>query len=427
MTYAPRPRVPLGLTALLIASLGAACSPPAPGADATPGDGGMDAGMDAVAPDAPDAVADVNTDDAADTSSWEAGPHDPLPQVPNQGGPTIAHPALVVVTFADDPDRADHEANARWLVGSDWLRATGTEYGIGAGSVLGVVARTDNAPDTATDAQTQQLIADGIAAGTIPRPAGGDLSNVIYALYYPHHTTVTHPVAGTTRLETSCMQFGAYHGMAHVAGLNFAYLVVAGCSNLLPPLTQRQHAQFYLSHELIEAATDPDPVDHPAWQLPLGAPPSAWTATVGGEVGDLCTFEVESVTESGFVATRVWSNAAAAEGAGNPCVPRDNTRPYFNMSATPSYLALHAGELGVVTLRGWSDREVPAWTVSSATRGSFMPQLMVRSQMLNNGRSTQMGITVPAGTPPGSYTSLVVVADGADLGTFGWPVLVVVQ
>jgi hypothetical protein len=412
------PRAALAWLLVACASA-AACSSPAALGDAAP-DVAYDGPADALPTD--DAAANAPVGDTA----WDVGAHDPMPQVPRLAGPIIAHPQLVVVSFADDPDRADHEADARWIVTSNWLRATGAEYGIGAGTVLGTVARTDNAPDMITDAQIQQLLADGITAGTIPRPAGSEAASVIYAVYLPHHTTVTHPAFGSSGTETSCRQFGGYHNMAHQAGLDYAYLVVAGCDNLLPPLTQLQHEQFYLSHELFEAATDPDPVGNPAYLIAPAMPPSPWGVVFGDELADLCTVSAEYVTESGFIATRIWSNAAALAGRDNPCVPQDPTRPYFNMSASPSYAEARPGQLVTVTLRGWSNGPVPAWQVSYSNRGTFTPALMVRSQMLNNGQTTQLGVTVPAGTPSGSYALIAVVADGGALGVFGWPLLVVV-
>src|ERR1043166_7101285 len=89
----------------------------------------------------------------------------PLPVIPERGGPHMAHPQLVPIFFADDTDAATLTQFSQWIVGSSWLTAVGKDYGVGNGSVLGVVHRSEPAPDAFTDAQLVDLVYAGLADG----------------------------------------------------------------------------------------------------------------------------------------------------------------------------------------------------------------------------------------------------------------------
>jgi hypothetical protein len=94
-----------------------------------------------------------------------------------------------------------------------------------------------------------------------------------------------------------------------------------------------------LSHELIEAATDPYPATRPAFN---GADPDhiIWNFAVTGpgEVGDMCILESYDHQVGrlvgGFWAQRTWSNNAANAGL-DPCVPAIPNEVYFG--ATPDF------------------------------------------------------------------------------------------
>jgi hypothetical protein len=70
----------------------------------------------------------------------------PGPQVPNQGGGVIANPNIVVMTYADDSDRASIESWAVWIADGGFLPITAGQYGVGNGTVA-FVHLTDTAPD----------------------------------------------------------------------------------------------------------------------------------------------------------------------------------------------------------------------------------------------------------------------------------------
>ena len=163
----------------------------------------------------------------------------------------------------------------------------------------------------------------GLADGSLPKPAGGDLRDVLYMLQFPQQTVIT---AGSSM---SCVDFGGYHASARRNGLEVAYAVIATCPGFIDHQTTLEIRELVSSHELIEAATDPLPDNHPGFQL--ADPASPWLA-LGAEVGDLCTRGDATATwhESGFVAQRSWSNAAAAAGKTRAC-PASRSR-----TSTPS-------------------------------------------------------------------------------------------
>jgi hypothetical protein len=87
-----------------------------------------------------------------------------------------------------------------------------------------------------------------------------------------------------------------------------------------------------ISHELVEAATDPFPHSKPAYTAEDESD-IIWTAVNrDGEVGDMCEFNLDAhfiPSGSTYMVQRTWSNVAAKK-AQNPCVPYETSAPYFN-------------------------------------------------------------------------------------------------
>jgi hypothetical protein len=175
--------------------------------------------------------------DAHTPDAFRVAAHPPLPQIPNLGGPRLTHPGLVVITFADDPDRALFEAHARWIVTSHWLASVGPEYGIGFGSILATARSASAAPSIVSDAEIQAMLASGIRRGRLPQPIGHAPAEALYVVYYPAQTTILLP-DGQGGNVASCMTFGGYHDESHPAvGPSFSYAVIARCPSPDPNLT----------------------------------------------------------------------------------------------------------------------------------------------------------------------------------------------
>ena len=98
-----------------------------------------------------------------------------------------------------------------------------------------------------------------------------------------------------------------------------------------------------LSHEWIEASSDPFYESRPAYNGPA-AKYNAWTLLTGGEVADMCTLSPTAYIRPDnfpFKVQRSWSNASAL-AAHDPCVPVPAT-PYF--VAAPRMTELLQGSL----------------------------------------------------------------------------------
>ncbi|HEX7841531.1 MAG TPA: hypothetical protein VF469_28865 [Kofleriaceae bacterium] len=316
----------------------------------------------------------------------------PLPQVTSFGGPIMAHPQLVPIFYNDDPDATTLTSFSRWLVTSDWLAEVGTEYGVGPGSVLGTVQLPMPAPTSITDAQVVDMVFQGVTSGSLPRPADGNLGDVLYVLHLPAQTVET---AGD---ESSCVDFGGYHGAARRNGVELSYAVIATCPQNHRGLTNAEFRELVLSHELIEAATDPLPGNHPAYVLNDRTSP--WSST-GGEVGDLCELSGQQVwRDSGYVVQRSWSNIAAESG--DPCVPVPANTVYFNLKVGGMFPPrIPAGGHQTVQITGWSTGKMADWTVEAAPARSGEVTLALGATQLNAGKTTTLDVAFPATAQPG--------------------------
>jgi hypothetical protein len=314
------------------------------------------------------------------------------------------NPRLVVITFADDPNRSAMETFGQWIGGSSWLTTVGADYGVGAGTLMATVERTDNAPNAVTNTDIESMIAAGINAGTIPSPTDADFSNVLYMVFYPQHTviTLTSPGAAPSR---SCQGFEGYHSEVRMGTVHVAYAAVPDCGGFsgsdVPAL------EAFASHEYIEAATDPQPYSHPAWEIrPDGG--SAWNF-IGGEVGDLCELTHSFIMTEGHYVQRIWSNTAAAADH-DPCIPADPTRPYFNVSVDPGDIQyVNPGDTVTFTLTGWSLQPMANWTLQiDSSGGSINLDANLSDTVLNNGRTATFTLTIPDDAPSNSYETFLV-------------------
>ena len=137
---------------------------------------------------------------------------------------------------------------------------------------------------------------------------------------------------------TSCADFDAFHGEDDLGAVAVPYIVGAACPGYDgPTVDDLQERTIAVSHELLEAATDPFPDSDPAYNGEDAAD-AVWTLATGGEIADLCQFDLDPYSTLPTLPTlpgstsfvqRSWSNQAAAGGT-NPCVPAPPGVPYFN-------------------------------------------------------------------------------------------------
>ena len=239
------------------------------------------------------------------------------PIVASKGGPILAHPDVWTIAWQDDVAHASafERFTGAMLGSSYWTNSVG-EYGIGAGTSNGLIVLPTNAPAT-LDSGTLPDLVDSLAA----THATG--ASTIYSFVIPAATTLEEPAGG----GPVCQYGDGYHEETpngHVLAVTF------DCGGGFDGGT------WTLSHELVEAATDPYPVTKPAYTS--DHPP--------GELADLCAYPTDVTLDTGadgaaisYHVTRTYSNQAAADGTTDPCKPAPAT-PYFGVAADPDHLTI---------------------------------------------------------------------------------------
>lgn len=389
-----------------------------------PLDGGADVPFshDGGAPEGA-AIPEGGADTDADAGFVEA-PHAALPQVPDNGGPVVAAPKIVTITFAGYSEDATMKSFGDWIAGSSWLAQVGHDYGVGAGTHAAHVVLQTTAPTSPTDLDTQALIEQKIGDGTLPwADAGsGAAAGYVYVLFYPKGTTAGSFLGGPdTCADLGGGQFiGGYHWETQSGAYHVPYAVIPTCSDATG-VEGASDLEASASHEIIEASTDPFPYTSTAYALV--DPKDPWTYT-DGEVGDLC--EGQTVQQGGFTVQRVWSNAAAAAGTA-PCIPAP-AGGFYDVSPSPDTTQMVAAGASVTfTLTGFSTAPLPPWSLQAfAEPGAFAPTLQLSASTIDNGQTATLKVGVPS-TAPSQSTATVIVSCSRAPGDFNyWPIAVTV-
>jgi len=249
------------------------------------GDNDHSAGPDAaVTPDAP--------------LGFVEAPHPDQPQVQSAGGSVLASPKVVPIFFMGDGDaQAQIEMFMTQLAASSYWPTTTAEYGVGALTIQPSVVTTDKPPTT--DSALGTWLATKFPA---PDPS------TIYTVFLPGGVVLTQ---GTSK---SCVAFGGYHSETTASGAPLVYALLPRCSSSTFP-GPLDPTTIALSHELVEAATDPHPFTAPAF-VALDDAHIIWGRTPGGELGDMCEYVRAAYQPlvGTFMVQRTWSNASAAAG-----------------------------------------------------------------------------------------------------------------
>jgi hypothetical protein len=270
---------------------------------------------------------DSGADAGADTSvPVEAGPfapasHPAAPQVESYGGSVMASPKIVPIFFTgDDSMQKQIEQFLAQLPGSGyWSAATG-EYGVGQPTIAPTIISSDTPPITDDALQTWLVSMTDGTHKEWPTPD----ANTLYAVFLPDGVTITIPQWGK-----SCQGFGGYHSEGtSKQSQSIVYALMPRCASF-GQLKGVDALTTTLSHELVEAVTDPADQSNPAYALP-DKDHYVWALVPLSEVGDMCTYEPQSNQRlvGNFMVQRTWSNASAKAGH-DPCVPL-LTDPYFN-------------------------------------------------------------------------------------------------
>jgi hypothetical protein len=300
--------------------------------------------------------------------------HNPLPLLQAGSGAVLKTPRLVTITYADYEFRGQAEAFGDFIVGSDWLRNAGAEYGISPGTHL-PVRLADPSPGELSDRSAIALLNQRITSGELPAPDG----QTLYMLYVSA-STIFSDVPGAD----ACDDEGAHHSAAAGPAQGYPYAIILDCGATFDDVS------YSASHELIEAATDPFLDSYLQSLGPLLPPDNDL------EIADLCENEAP-VSEGGFKVTRTYSNAAASRGS-EPCLPKPAGDVYYNVSVAPSTVQ-HAspGETVSFELTGWSEAEIAPWVLIPVPGRLSQMNLGVSIDVnrIGNGDHATLKLTVP--------------------------------
>ncbi len=336
-----------------------------------------------------------------------------FPQVESYGGPVLTTPTVIPIFFPNDSEQSKVEDFLKQLSASSFWGDTTTEYGVGPLTVGKSIVVTDTAPQTTDIASIESWLA-GYLDGTHPEfPAIAQ--NNVYTVFYPSTTTISDQNFGT-----SCVDFGGYHYEAKGAGgKSIVYAVLPRCSSLGQVVQGFDALTAGLSHELIEAATDPL-MSNPAYSF-VDLDHMVWNIMPLGEVGDMCAYEPQSYQRlvGSYMVQRPWSNLSAKAGH-DPCVPT-LTDPYFNAApvlgdtVTLDYygqqvktkgVTIPVGQSKTIDVELFSDAPTADWSVQAvdATYGTSQPKQLSftwDAQKGNNGTVLHLTITRVANGPYG--------------------------
>jgi hypothetical protein len=353
-----------------------------------------------------------------------------LPPLPDHGGRVVSDMKVVPVFFAGDTEQANMEGFLNRLAAHTsqgmqaWFNAVQEMKALNTMTIQPSVVLNEAAPVSLSDADVRQFIRDHIFSGALPAYTD---NNSIYVLYLPLSTRSTLGAFG------GCADYVGYHNhMGHFlpesapipdggtpsndAGVvsDMLYSVILRCP--ATGWTEKDIMTSVTSHELAEAATDPD-LD--AWTLDL------FHVLDEGEDGDMCAWQpatdpATTTDPAQYVFQRIWSNQADLNGL-DPCAPQPASGDYVNAVpipeaaiATPGGVAHFDVHLvpGVNSPKGGGTK-VDAWTNVSffqQTSNGLQPHQDILSACEISGQPCHAAgdvisydVPIPAGLKPGFY------------------------
>lgn len=271
-----------------------------------------------------DGGAQPTPDAGVEASAPEAGftpaEHPAAPIVTSSGGSVLASPKVVVVTFSNEPFASQLETFAQTLGATAYWSSTTSEYGVGPLQYAGAV-HVDAPPATTLSQDALESWLASELDGTHPAWPAWDAST-IYAIVMPKGAGIQ--VDGAP----PCASSPAYHYEIDSGAQHIVYAAINRCEPIFG-LSGIDYLTAGLSHEWVEASTDPLYITAPAYDGPA-AKYTDWNLVTGGEVADFCTPMNDiyfKPADFPFTVQRSWSNAAAVAGH-DPCVPA-SPGPYF--------------------------------------------------------------------------------------------------
>jgi hypothetical protein len=326
----------------------------------------------------------------------------------------MATPRIMAITYDGDANRADIEAFFPQYAASPAWAMQVAEYGIGDLKVL--TPRHVAGPAATSDSAIRQLLTTNLSGST---PAWGvPNENTVYSITLPVGTQFT------DNHHQPCR--GAYHDDFLIGSVDVAYAIQCPSGNdFPPPVTPLQELTFDLSHELVEAVTDPRYEHDYAWG-DVDEAHEVWAYITDGELADLCEFvdtafwtDPPGMT---YAITRIWSNTAALAGM-DPCVGAPMSTYYQTVPDQPdgttiSLFGFDAPTKAKKIAMGASDT-ITLHVAGTAGTGPFTINVYdVASRFF--GSSVLLNFTQPTGTfQIGDTIKIPVTTMGKDGGLGG--------
>ncbi len=276
------------------------------------------------------------------------------PEITSVGGPVMSTVRVVPIFYADEASGTQQLAFLHKLAASaTWPRLV-SEYGVGALTIDTPITLSSNAPATLLDSDLQAILTSGLD-GTHAEYGAVDattLAHTIFLFHTPLTTAASGPYGGTT--PWNCNPVGGYHWSITLPSTAKAiYAISYDCAP--PPYlaTTLDLTTSIISHELVEAATDPFH-DQPAFTSP-NIPALPWAVPLGAELGDMCELVTNDwyvPADVGYTVQRAWSNTEALMFH-DPCVPVPaGDPPYFAAIPDAPDFVLYSDSGGTFSMPG---------------------------------------------------------------------------
>jgi hypothetical protein len=291
-----------------------------------------------------------------------------------------------------------------WMLHSDYWKTTLGEYGIGTGVSKGLIVLPMAAPAAIDDAELGLLAANLVTTGQIINSV-----NTSVAFLPPTTTTVT---AGA---DTSCQIFAGYHSYGSGSPDATAYSVNMRCAG--EPGDAFDGVTRVLSHEVAETATDPVPRSSFVDNSPGGQ-----------EIGDLCEFglnvPIDVAPDATHPARRYWvqrqySDARAADGTIDPCLPLPWDHPYWNIALDPPLIDVAAADSDKaiharLDVFAYGDVGIIKWFASSSA------DVQPAGGEVHAGDTIDVAITPSTSLGAGSSVEVDIIAESEKAGSQMW-------
>jgi hypothetical protein len=292
-----------------------------------------------------------------------------------------------------------------WVMQSSWLAQVGADYGVGLGQHVHVVLQ-EPAPTRMLTPDDQKRILDGIASGELPSDPAQPNDDLYMFVFSPETTTDIAPELGCG--ASNGKSTGAWHDAIDDARGRIAYAVIPTCA-----AESFDAITVSMTHELIEAATDPFPMTDPAYQTPITDPFYSLA-----EVGDRCELGSSALVEGHSVA-RVYSSSHET-GHGWACLPTPSA-PYFRIGPEKNgEIAVKPGDEAIVPLAVAGDVGPEVQVLALSFFGDFEVSPSLDRATANVGDELELAVPIPSTAKKGQVARIIVYGARAGEAT-GWP------